>query len=125
MPDHVRLAQAGGIQTGAEAFGHIGEEFRGKVATDLLERVTPAGRWRFDLFNSRNDYQRHLYALFLKLAGFSYGEIEDVLEPLLVDVSPERHASYLSDLLHSEIVGFPRADGKCIMLPAQSGRAIA
>ena len=112
------MAQAEGISNGSP-FSHIREEFRGKVAGDLLDRVTPGSMWRFKGFNPRNDYQRHLYALFLKIAGFTYGEVWEALEPMLADVSPERKDSYLSDLLHSEIVGFPMEDGKLVMLPRQ------
>ena len=104
---------------GSEALAHIRTRFGGKVAADLAYRMTPAGRWRHSIFNPYNDYQRHLYGLFLKLAGFSYSDIRDTLYPLLEDVSIDRKESYLDDLLHSEIVGFPWEDGTLTMLPHQ------
>ena len=101
------------------AFDHIRGTFRGKVASDFLARVTPEGRWRYGTFNKSNDYQRHLHALFLKLAGLTYSEVRERLFPMLGDVSPEKRESYLDDVLHSEIVGFPWDDGTFSMLPHQ------
>lgn len=104
---------------GREAFDHIGEKFRGKVARDLLALVTTDNQWDFTIFDPHNDYQRHLYGLFLRLAGVPYSKVQAKIWSLCDDVEPNAKSQYVSDVLHSEIVGFPRQDGSLLSIPPQ------
>lgn len=90
-----------------EYFGHVTQEYRGKVARDIVEHLTPEGRWDYSKFNALNDYQRHLYALFLRLAEVSQRDIWRHLWQISVDVSEQQRPMYIEDVLKSGIVGFP------------------
>lgn len=91
----------------AEHFGHVLQEYRGKVARDLRSHLGPGNKWDYEHSNLLNDYQRHLYALFLKLAGIPYEGICEELRRVSADVSPRQMEAYILDVLHSSIVGFP------------------
>lgn len=97
-----------------DGFGHIPEDIRGKVAHDLLRYVKADGSWDFGAFNPENDYQRHLYALFLRQAGYGEADLRLALSMLCWDVSPDRRDSYISDIIHSTIVGIPNEAGTCL-----------
>ena len=101
-------------------FDHISEKYRGKVGMDLLAHMDETTKtWRQDNFDPLNDYQRHLYALFLKIAGFSYSDIWTKLYALAEDVEHRQRKKYIADILHSEIVGFANPDGSLLMIPNQ------
>ncbi|GEM_PF-4553801 len=102
-------------------FDHIREAYRAKVAGDFLGHLDIRGGWDQEQFDPANDYQRHLYALFLKLAGRSLADIFPVLMGLAQDVQegPKR-SRYVLMVLHSEIVGFPFEDGSLLEIPNQS-----
>ena len=101
-------------------FDHISEKFRGKVGMDLLAHVDETRKtWRQDNFDPLNDYQRHHYALFLKIAGRSYSDIWTTLYALAKDVEHRQRKKYITDILHSEIVGFPNPDGSLLAIPNQ------
>lgn len=102
-----------------DQFSHISEKFRGKVAADLLTHLTSAGQWDFKKFNPHNDYQRHLYALFLKVAGVAKATIWAGIFALSDDVAINHRQQYVDDVLHSEIVGFIRVDGSLLAIPDQ------
>lgn len=98
----------------AEYFGHISGDYRGKVARDLSSYIKANRTWDFNKFNPLNDYQRHLYALFLKLADIPYQKIQTTLFILSQDVSLKQRQRYIDDILHSEIVGFPLKNGSTL-----------
>ena len=102
-----------------DAFAHIGAKYQGKVAKDLLSFTKEDKTWDFEKFNPLNDYQRHLYALFLRLSGVSFRAIAAKLWAISEDVEPGRRQIYVLDVLHSEIVGFPREDGSLLAIPGQ------
>ena len=88
-------------------FAHVGQEYRAKVARDLVSHLTPERRWDYAKSNLLNDYQRHLYALFLRLAGLPRKDIWNHLYLICVDVSENQRPLYIEDVLFSSIVGFP------------------
>ena len=94
------------MTTAIGEFDHIRPQFRGKVAADFLAHLTPDSRWDQLGFDSSNDYQRHLYALFLRIHGLSEDQVFAKIFVLSRDVSEGRRAKYVSDVLNSEIVGF-------------------
>ena len=98
---------------------HIPEQFRGKVAQDLLDHTTPDKLWDFDKFNPLNDYQRHLYALFLRLAGIDEAKVWAKIYSLATDVELRSRQRYVNEVIHSAIVGFPQQDGSLIPIPEQ------
>ena len=89
-----------------EHFAHVVQEFRGKVARDLKAHLTAENRWDYSQFNALNDYQRHLYALFLRLADVPYKLIWGRMWDISVDVSRMQRERYVEDVLYSSIVGF-------------------
>ena len=91
-------------------FAHVGQEYRAKVARDLVAHLTPERRWDHAKSNLLNDYQRHLYALFLRLAGVPRKDIWTHLYRISVDVSEHQRPLYIEDVLFSSIVGFPSLD---------------
>lgn len=101
-------------------FDHIREAYRAKVASDFLEHLDQNGQWDFALFNPLNDYQRHLHALFLRLAGRSRSEVVKAINLLSTDVSESKKLNYCMWVVHSEIVGFPMKDGSLIEIPNQA-----
>lgn len=102
-----------------QVFEHIPVKFRGKVAHDFLAHLDKDRRWDAAKFNPLNDYQRHLYALFLRLADFSFDEVWVRIHTLASDVGPRQRGRYVDDVLHSQIVGFPKADGGLVEIPDQ------
>lgn len=101
-------------------FDHVPEPYRAKVAADLLNHLTDGGRlWNWAIFNSHNDYQRHLYALFLRIAGRGEVEVQREIEALSDDVQPHKRGRYAYEVVHSSIVGFPQSDGSLIPIPSQ------
>lgn len=90
-----------------DCFAHVGQEYRAKVARDLVAHLTPKGQWDYSKFNALNDYQRHLYALFLRLAGVPRKDIWTHLYQISVDVAAVYRPLYIEDVLFSSIVGFP------------------
>lgn len=93
-----------------EHFSHVTQEYRGKVARDLVSHLTSEHRWNYETFNALNDYQRHLYALFLRLAAIELHAIWRRLWVISVDVSEAQRSRYIDDILYSGIVGFPAPD---------------
>ena len=89
-----------------EHFVDVPQEFRGKVARDLKAHLTSENRWDYAKFNALNDYQRHLYALFLRLAGIPQKHVWVRLWNISVDVSEQQRTQYIEDVLLSSIVGF-------------------
>jgi len=110
---------AAALSIGSDTFTFISTQWRGKVATDLLARVLPSKEWNFSTFDGHNDYQRHLYALFLRLAGIPKSDIWNRIFVLSDDVSIGQREQYVNDVLNSEIVGFPAQDGGLLMIPSQ------
>jgi len=112
------------LQVGASVdfsdLGHIREPYRRKVACDLLNYITGEKRWNFTIFDPHNDYQRHLFALFLRIAGTPYADIWNKLFALSDDVELQVRTKYVNEVLHSEIVGFPSPDGSLEMIPNQT-----
>ena len=102
----------------SRAFDHISEPYRGKVAQDFLDHLK-GNEWDEAKYNPLNDYQRHLHALFLRIAGNSYTVVWAQLYALAEDVQPRSRSRYIDEVLHSEIVGFPRKDGSLIPIPKQ------
>ena len=101
-------------------FDHVPVEFRAKVTGDLLSHLRAGGReWDHVSFNPLNDYQRHLYALFLRIAGKDENEVARAIYDIAIDVEPRKRIKYVSDVIHSAIVGFPQADGTLIAIPSQ------
>ena len=88
-------------------FAHVGQEYRAKVARDMVAHLTPERRWDYAKSNLLNDYQRHLYALFLRLAGLPRKDIWTHLYQISVDVAEVYRPLYIEDVLFSSIVGFP------------------
>jgi len=107
------------IQVTPEAFDYIPVEFRAKVLKDLLEHLTPDQKWDFGSFNPLNDYQRHLHALFLRLSGVKRNMVAARLFAISTDVELPRRTNYVSDVIHSVIVGFPKKNGGLIPIPNQ------
>lgn len=103
----------------SDAFAHIGAKYQGKVAKDLLGFIKEDKTWDFGKFNPLNDYHRHLYALFLRLSGVRLNVITARLWAISEDVEAGRRQLYVSDVVHSEIVGFPREDGSLLAIPEQ------
>ncbi len=102
-------------------FDHIREAYRAKVAGDFLAHLDLRGGWDQEQFDPANDYQRHLYALFLKLAGRSLAQVYQVLMGLAQDVpNAQKRGRYVLMVLHSEIVGFPFEDGSLLEIPNQN-----
>lgn len=93
-----------------EHFQHVAQEYRGKVARDMVAHLTAEHRWDYSKFNALNDYQRHLYALFLRLAGIPQKAVWMRLWQISVDVSLPQRALYVEDVLKSGIVGYPALD---------------
>ena len=89
-----------------DVFAFIAEEFRSKVTRDLVAHLTPEHGWDYSKFNALNDYQRHLYALFLRLAGVPQKAVWVRLWNISVDVSDQQRALYVDDVLKSGLVGF-------------------
>lgn len=102
-----------------ETFEHIPIMYRAKVLNDLISHLAPDKTWDFGEFDPANDYQRHLYALFLRLAGYEVFGVSVAIYKLSSDVKEEKRARYVSMLVHSEIVGFPFSDGTLIKIPDQ------
>ena len=103
-----------------DPFAHIPLEFRAKVMRDLLSHLKADEReWDYARFNPLNDYQRHLYGLFLRTAGKDQQEVSRAIYDIATDVEPRKRISYVSDVIHSAIVGFPQADGTLIAIPSQ------
>ncbi len=98
---------------------HIPDAYRGKICADLLPRVNADLTWNYDAFDPLNDYQRHLFALFLRASGIPRDAVISQIMDMSDDVSPKQKWSYALDVAHSSIVGFPRADGTLIPLPEQ------
>ena len=90
----------------SEHFAHVTQEYRGKVARDLVGLLTQEHRWDYEKFNPLNDYQRHLYALFLRLAGIPGRDVWKQLWAISVDVSESQRYRYIEDVMCSSIVGF-------------------
>lgn len=85
---------------------HVRAQYRKKVASDLLAHQDAQGLWDTARFDPLNDYQRHLYALHLRLADVTFNAIWGQLYTLSTDVSEHQRQSYVDDVMHSEIVGF-------------------
>ena len=101
-------------------FKHVPKEWRKKVATDFLSHLVLGTRqWDHKRFNPLNDYQRHLYALFLRLAGFNEAQVFAQVYHLSTDVERQRRERYVNEVIHSAIVGFPKEDGSLIAIPSQ------
>ena len=104
-------------------FDHIPKEHRAKVAKDFLAHLMPEGPNSWDMrpgkFNPLNDYQRHLFALFLRIAGWNEAQVYARIYQLSTDVPRNKKESYVKDVIHSAIVGFPRKDGSLIPIPSQ------
>jgi len=101
-------------------FEHVPEEFRGKVAKDLLDHLIPGtNQWDNERFDSLSDYQRHLYALFLRLSGISEAQVFAKVFVLCKNVEDNKKESYVNDVIYSAIVGFRRKDGSLIPIPNQ------
>ena len=111
------------LQVGASVdfsdLSYIREPYRRKVACDLLNYITGEKRWNFTIFDPHNDYQRHLFALFLRMSGWLEGNIANQLFALSDDVELQVRTKYVNDVLHSEIVGFRFPDGSLEMIPNQ------
>ena len=105
----------------ADPFAHIRDRYRDKVRQDLLGHIDADNKWDASQFDPPNDYQRHLYALFLKLAGRTPAEILKAIHSVAGDVAEHKREQYALDVLHSEIVGISRADGS--LLPVQGQEA--
>lgn len=95
-------------------FAHVPPEIRAKVSSDLLARITQDGSWDFAKFDTHNDYQRHLFSLFLKMAGFGEDEIKAHLLPTCDDIPLRKRESYLDDIVHSVLVGLPNERGELL-----------
>ena len=107
-------------QENPDPFGHISGEFRAKVCADFLAHLHD-GQWDLKNFDPENDYQRHLYALFLKTAGKTAAEIFAALEPLCTDIKgpATSRSRYIDEVIHSEIVGITYSNGTLHKLPPQ------
>ena len=89
----------------------IDDRLLSKLEADMSLRLTAGGLPK----NSLNDYERHLYARRLRLEGLSYEQVRNALLDLgLTDVSIGQRLSYVEDVLHSIIVGFPNAEGQLL-----------
>lgn len=78
-------------------------ENNSKITDDLKHRLGADGR----PLHPGNDYERHLYALSLRLQGRSRKEVEKALFDLgLKDVSAPKRAEYVRLVLESQLVGF-------------------
>ena len=107
-------------QESPEPFGHISGPCKAKVCADSLDHLD-GDQWDLKNFDPENDYQRHLYALFLKIAGKTRSEIFVALEPLCTDIlgPPTTKSKYIDTVIHSEIVGFTYPNGMLHRLPPQ------
>ena len=103
-----------------DPFEHISGKFRAKVCADYLDHLD-GSEWDVKNFDPENDYQRHLYALFLKTAGKTKAQIFAALEPLCTDIKgpATKRSKYIDEVLHSEIVGFTYPNGMFHHLPPQ------
>ncbi len=106
-------------QQDSDPFGHITPAFRAKVAKDFLDHLD-GDKWDLLNFDHENDYQRHLYALFLKISGKNEAEIWAAL-PLCTDIKGPQtvRSTYIDTVIHSEIVGFNYPNGTRWSLPTQ------
>ena len=83
------------------------EQIRGKVGHDL-QMLQEGDEFNLD---ASNDYQLHLYGLWLRLRGWEKGDIVARLREVQ-EVVPERKVDkYLDWVIHSVIIGFQREDG--------------
>ena len=100
-----------------DPFGHISGPFKAKVCADFLDHLD-GDQWDLKNFDHENDYQRHLYALFLKISGKTAAQIFVALEPLLTDIKgpPAKRFRYIDEVIHSEIVGIPWPNGAVLSL---------
>ncbi len=116
------MTQTTAIEEGQDPgpFDHISEKFRKKVAADFLDHLD-GDKWDLPNFDPENDYQRHLYALFLKISGKTEAQIFVALEPLLTDIKgpPAKRIRYIGEVIHSEIVGIPWPNGEVLKIRDQ------
>ncbi len=89
---------------------HIPPSIRPKVEADLAAGTEPDG-FRFDV---SNDYQLHLYALYLRQQGSSEQAITAELLAMSIPVPASKKAGYVDDVVHSVIVGFPNQAGELL-----------
>lgn len=101
-------------------FDHIREGFRAKVAVDFLSFIRPDGSWDIEKCDPLNDYQRHLYALFLRLAGIKREMVHRAICVMAVDVLEVKRSYYADMVCQSEIVGFPTDALEINALPVQA-----
>jgi len=94
-------------------------QFRSKVAADFLDHLDADNRWDESKFDPTNDYQRHLYGRFLHLIGRTQAQVWGTIYALSDDVLDSKRQRYTTDVVHSEIVGFPRRNGSFAMMPDQ------
>lgn len=88
-------------------------DLQAKLEMDTVLRLGPDGR----PLNPGNDYERHLYARALVGQGLTQAQVAQALLGLgLEDVPPNKRQSYVEDILHSVLVGFPNKEGD--LLPA-------
>ena len=80
-----------------------------KVEADMSVRLTAEGK----PVNPGNDYELHLYARSLRLAGKDRQEVRQALfDTRLPGIPLNKRASYVADILQSVIVGFPDNTGE-------------
>jgi len=104
-------------------YGHLPPGVLGKILNDLEEHTVlkeGARTWDDEKFNPLNDYQRHLYALFLRASGVAYTSVWAQIYVLCTDVGRRQKDQYVNEVLHSTIVGFTLKDGSLIPLPQQA-----
>jgi hypothetical protein len=89
---------------------HLPEGLRGKVEADLEVRASNGG-FQLDI---ANDYQLHLYALYLRINGRGEEEIKNELLGMPLQVPEHKKARYVDDIVHSLIVGFPNNEGELL-----------
>ena len=88
-------------------FEWLPEQIRGKVVTDL-QALVDGDNFKLD---PANDYQLHLYGLWLRLRGWEKGDIVARLREVQAVVPERKVDKYLDWVIHSVIIGFQREDG--------------
>ena len=87
-----------------------------KLKYDISTRLGPDGL----PLHEGNDYERHLYARKLMLEGLSREQVREALFQLdLTDIPSNKWVSYVEDITHSAIVGFPNPEGNLLPVYAE------
>lgn len=85
----------------------LSPEVERKLEIDIATRLDTEGK----PILPGNDYERHLFARRLRLAGKTKNETESALVCLgLEDIPPNKKESYVKDILNSVLVGFDNTE---------------